>query len=123
MTTFSRRRVLLGAVVLLAAAAAPTAVRAEPGGNELVAFNTKSHKYHCPECEWAIKCTRNCVLVSRDAAQARGGVPCKICGGACRRATAPSSDNAPSFPPTFADPDDRALAAGSLHREHGTSQP
>lgn len=81
-TTITRRRALFGTLVLLAAAATSVDVQAEPGST-LVAFNTKSYKYHCPECEWAIKCTRNCVLVSRDVAEARGGIPCKVCQGTC----------------------------------------
>lgn len=82
MTNISRRRALLGTLALLTAAIAPAA--AKPRADALVAFNTKSQKFHCPECEWALKCTRNCVLVARDVAEARGGVPCKVCGGSCR---------------------------------------
>jgi hypothetical protein len=51
---------------------------------ETVAFNTESLKYHCLECRWAIRCTRNCIEVTRSEARRRGGVACKVCGGACR---------------------------------------
>ena len=54
--------------------------------DEIVAFNTKSHKYHCLECTWAKKCTVNCVNIPRSEAIRRGGVPCKVCGGTCRKA-------------------------------------
>jgi hypothetical protein len=50
---------------------------------EIVSFNTNSGKYHCPSCQWAIKCTRNCISVTREKAIKVGGVPCKVCGGRC----------------------------------------
>ncbi len=68
------RRLALGAVIL----AAPT-LRAE----EIVAFNTQTHKYHCLTCTWAIRCTVHCIKVSRSDAVKRGGVACKVCGGSC----------------------------------------
>lgn len=93
MKTISRRSMLLVAIGLtVAATTAANAEEAEQG--ELVAFNTKTRKYHCPECEWAIKCTRNCVLASREAAQARGGIPCKVCGGGCSGTTIIEGDAA-----------------------------
>lgn len=48
---------------------------------ETVVFNTQTHKYHKPTCRWAIKCTVNCVRIDKQQAKARGGVPCKVCGG------------------------------------------
>ena len=48
---------------------------------EQVAFNVESKKYHCVTCQWAKKCTQNCILISKDEAKKRGGVPCKVCGG------------------------------------------
>jgi hypothetical protein len=50
----------------------------------IVALNTKTLKFHCPQCEWAIRCTRNCVAVSLVEAKERGAVPCKVCHGRCR---------------------------------------
>lgn len=40
-----------------------------------VIFNVKTLKYHCPTCSAAKRCTK----------MKRGGVACKICGGACRK--------------------------------------
>lgn len=48
---------------------------------ETVVFNTKTHKYHKPTCSSAIKCTVNCIKIEKQQAKAKGGVPCKICGG------------------------------------------
>jgi hypothetical protein len=49
--------------------------------SQAVLFNTKTLKFHAASCEWAHKCTRNCVRVSREEAVKRGGMPCKVCGG------------------------------------------
>jgi len=49
--------------------------------SQTVFLNTKTLKFHSLSCEWARKCTRNCVRVSREEALKRGGVPCKVCGG------------------------------------------
>ena len=48
---------------------------------ETVVFNVKTHKYHSIYCEWALKCTKNCIKIDKKEAIKRGGVPCKICGG------------------------------------------
>lgn len=48
---------------------------------ETVVFNTKTHKYHKPTCSSAIKCTVNCIKIDKQQAKAKGGVPCKVCGG------------------------------------------
>lgn len=48
---------------------------------ESVVFNTKSLKYHSPSCQYAKKCTQNCIKVEKSDAVKRGGVPCKVCGG------------------------------------------
>jgi endonuclease YncB( thermonuclease family) len=54
-----------------------------PVRSEIVSFNTNSLKYHCRSCQWAIKCTRNCIDMDINEAKRRG-VPCKVCGGSCR---------------------------------------
>ena len=48
---------------------------------ETVVFNTQTHKIHKPYCKWAKKCTVNCIQIEKSKAKARGGVPCKVCGG------------------------------------------
>ena len=62
-------------------AARPQVAQAE----ETVFFNTKTHKFHCPTCDAALRCTAHCVPVTRSDALRRGGVPCRRCGGTCRR--------------------------------------
>ena len=58
---------------------------AEEAAEEIVSFNTKSLKYHCRTCEWANKCTVNCVNIAISEAIRRGGIACKVCRGTCRR--------------------------------------
>lgn len=48
---------------------------------ETVVFNTKTLKYHKPGCQWAQKCTVNCIKTEKKDAKAKGGIPCKVCGG------------------------------------------
>ena len=47
---------------------------------DTVVYNTKTQKYHSPNCEWAKKCTVNCIRIERKQAVQRGGIPCKVCG-------------------------------------------
>lgn len=51
--------------------------------DEMVAFNTSSHKYHCASCRSARQCTRNCISIPLSQARQKG-TPCSICGGSCR---------------------------------------
>lgn len=56
-------------------------VQAGTRKEQTVYFNTNSRKYHHHSCEWARKCTRNCVTLPKSEAIRRGGIPCKVCGG------------------------------------------
>ena len=46
-----------------------------------VAYNTQKHIWHTPNCEWAKRCTKNCIHIDSSEAKKRGGRPCKVCGG------------------------------------------
>lgn len=72
------------AVVWLATGAILASFLTLASDEEIVAFNEKSLKYHCTTCEWARKCTANCVMVKKSEAIRRGGVPGKVCNGTCR---------------------------------------
>lgn len=50
-------------------------------GTKSVYYNTKSYIYHKHSCEWAVKCTKNCITIDINDARSRGGRPCKVCGG------------------------------------------
>lgn len=61
---------------LIIGAGVQNAVSAEP-----VVYNTQTQKVHKVNCQWAKKCTKNCVKIDRKDAYARGGIRCKSCGG------------------------------------------
>lgn len=44
--------------------------------SETVYFNTNTLKYHCPSCQWAVKCTQNCISVSLEEVKESGVIPC-----------------------------------------------
>lgn len=46
-----------------------------------VAYNVNTRIYHDRGCEWARKCTKNCVVIDHNDAIRRGGRPCKVCHG------------------------------------------
>lgn len=48
---------------------------------ETVVFNVKTLKYHKPTCKAAKQCTVNCIRIEKEQAKAKGGKPCKMCGG------------------------------------------
>jgi hypothetical protein len=66
------------------ATAAPLKIGAvRVNDDETVSFNTNTLKYHCVTCQWAKKCTKNCIKVKKAEAKSRGGVACKVCRGSC----------------------------------------
>ena len=91
MTRMLSKTVAMFAVIVVASLLVQSlpyqpAYAGSAASDEIVAFNTKSLKYHCLECTWAKKCTVNCVNIPRSEAIRRGGVPCKVCGGSCKTA-------------------------------------
>lgn len=46
-----------------------------------VYYNKKSKIYHDMNCEWAHKCTVNCIKIDHTDAIHRGGRACGVCGG------------------------------------------
>lgn len=60
--------------------AAPRAVSSEESVTT-VTFNTKTKKIHRHNCKSAKACTVNCVVLEKNDAVDRGGLPCGNCGG------------------------------------------
>ena len=67
-------------VMVETAFGAPENGRAEVA-DEIVAFNTRSKKYHCRKCRTIRSCT-NCIDMALSKARERG-VACKVCRGSC----------------------------------------
>jgi hypothetical protein len=74
------KKFLLGFMICLFSV---VAIAQEPS-QEMVSFNNKTKKYHCLSCPAAIKCTRNCNIITIKKAHALGGIPCRKCGGKCQ---------------------------------------
>lgn len=47
---------------------------------ETVVYNPNSGKYHKLDCQYAKKC-KVCIKIDKKQAKAKGGIPCKVCGG------------------------------------------
>lgn len=71
------KKIILSTVLLLTVCGIAVAY----SSSDDVYFNTHSYIYHNAACEWARKCTVNCIWVKRSEAINRGGRPCKVCGG------------------------------------------
>jgi len=76
------RRIRIAVAVLCTLALLAGAVTAG-AQDEMVLFNTTTHKYHCRTCSLAKRCTTNCIELTLSEAKARGGIACKVCGGTC----------------------------------------
>lgn len=48
---------------------------------EYVSYNTDSNIYHDLNCDCAKRCTVNCIIVTRNEAEKRGGRACHRCHG------------------------------------------
>jgi hypothetical protein len=45
----------------------------------LVCFDTRTAKYHAPDCRQAIRASQKCIRITVATAKALDGVPCKAC--------------------------------------------
>jgi hypothetical protein len=54
---------------------APASIHAE----KTIVLNTKTLIYHSPDCKWAKKCTKNCIIASKKEALEQGARACKVC--------------------------------------------
>jgi len=86
------------ALLLCVVASVASFLVAGTGTDEIVTFNTHTLKYHCVSCRSAVQCTKSCIDVKKSVAIARGGVPCKNCGGSCTRQSAPRESRSSPTP-------------------------
>lgn len=83
-----QRKLVGSAIALLVCAILTQALEplvASASQEETVAFNTKSLKFHCLNCEWAVKCTVNCIEISRSEAITRGAYLARFAGEGASR--------------------------------------
>lgn len=81
MVALVRRAAAVLLLCFLAYAAIPSGAADKPK-EEIVAFNTKTYKYHCLQCRHAKACTKNCIEIAFSEAKERG-IACKVCRGTC----------------------------------------
>ena len=49
--------------------------------SSIVVLNVQRLIYHSPSCQWAHRCTKNCIRTTKAKAIEHGARPCKVCGG------------------------------------------
>ena len=48
---------------------------------DVAVYNLSNGKMHTPDCEWAQKCTKNCIYLNKNDIKRMFYVPCLVCGG------------------------------------------
>ena len=48
---------------------------------DVAVYNLSNGKLHNHDCEWAEKCTKNCIFISRKQLKNMFYIPCLVCGG------------------------------------------
>ncbi len=49
--------------------------------DEVVVYNLSNAKLHAASCEWAEKCTKNCIYINKSELEKIFYIPCLVCGG------------------------------------------
>ena len=48
---------------------------------DVAVYNLSNGKLHTADCEWAEKCTKNCIFLSKKEIKKMFYIPCLVCGG------------------------------------------
>jgi len=48
---------------------------------DVLVYNLSNAKLHRPDCEWAEKCTKNCIYLDKKELKHMFFIPCMVCGG------------------------------------------
>ncbi|MCR4880591.1 MAG: hypothetical protein K6A44_01380 [bacterium] len=48
---------------------------------DVAVYNLSNGKLHTSDCEWAEKCTKNCIYLSKKELKKKFYIPCLVCGG------------------------------------------
>lgn len=49
--------------------------------DNVLVYNLSNGKMHNPDCEWAEKCTKNCIYIDHKKIENLFYIPCLVCGG------------------------------------------
>ena len=56
-------------------------VRKNRISGDVAVYNLSNGKLHTADCEWAEKCTKNCIFMKKRAVKKMLYIPCLVCGG------------------------------------------
>lgn len=48
--------------------------------SDVIVYNLSNGKAHRHDCEWAEKCTKNCIYIEREKINDMFFIPCAVCG-------------------------------------------
>lgn len=48
---------------------------------DVAVYNLSNGKLHTADCEWAEKCTKNCIYMKKEDLREMFYIPCLVCGG------------------------------------------
>lgn len=48
---------------------------------DVAVYNLSNGKLHTADCEWAEKCTKNCIYLKKKEVKKMFYIPCLVCGG------------------------------------------
>ena len=48
---------------------------------DVAVYNLSNGKLHTADCEWAEKCTKNCIFIRKKDVKKMFYIPCLVCGG------------------------------------------
>ena len=49
--------------------------------SDVIVYNLSNGKAHRHDCEWAEKCTKNCIYIEKEDIKEMFFIPCAVCGG------------------------------------------
>ena len=49
--------------------------------SDVIVYNLSNGKAHRHDCEWAEKCTKNCIYIDKEEIKDMFYIPCAVCGG------------------------------------------
>jgi hypothetical protein len=49
--------------------------------SDVIVYNLSNGKAHRHDCEWAEKCTKNCIYIDKEEMKGMFFIPCAVCGG------------------------------------------
>ncbi len=58
-----------------------TTISKDAISSDVIVYNLSNAKVHRHDCEWAEKCTKNCIFIEKEKIKDIFFVPCAVCGG------------------------------------------